>query len=374
MTESFIWPNEEIRHAGYSLLGEFQTGLFSEMGKILEPLYGSDWFQKCLTHEKWSGKKHEKDLSVLLKETVQFANQNFRMAIAKSVLNEQTLTKGDLDTLDSILDYRHLWSHESSEESKRITHNDLKNLAISIEKFAMNDSVKISCQNAIQKKDLADLIFSLPVVARHLPENVRSKEQIQRISEYLQEKHKDKKSGARLDELEVQELLRVASHGWKKAELKFDYLFIQFRLLQIRMLSKIQVDANSLPTDFFLNHEFEEDLSVLAKYKYLFGDNWVDISDEISLLSEESHKVFEESLVEINQDIAKLALETKQFKEISEQDNCQCDVCKLIPGAFMNPFMEEDIARNKFIESRVFDSDSGVRFIKLLPAKEQPED
>ena len=60
MSNQNLFPNDEVRQVGFSLLSEYQNGLFPEIEKILQPIYGDDWFKKCLSEEKWKGKNPSK--------------------------------------------------------------------------------------------------------------------------------------------------------------------------------------------------------------------------------------------------------------------------------------------------------------------------
>ena len=357
-TNNLQWPNDEIRHAGWSLLSQFQNDLFTEIEKVLKPLFGEDWFKQCLTEEKWKSKSPEKELYVLLKETVLHANQNFRIAIANSCKKSQSLTKMDLESLEKILNYRNQWSHEPSDNSKRISRADLRDLASNIKNFAISESLKSSCEYAIGTEELADLIFSLPVVARHLPINARNKVELSRISELIGKVNLNQPEGdSSKRESELVEGLTGALHGWQKTDLRLQLLLFHYRLLQIQLLSKVHVDANTLAAENFKGDYFEVFFSdVNDKFQ---------IYDELGDTTQRIHKINSETVDDISGDIEELLSKIQEYSDVPESERCTCVYCKIVP-TFLSPFEEKDIKRNDFIESEIFGDQTGIQFLHLL--------
>jgi hypothetical protein len=364
MNEDFQWPNDEFRHAGWSLISQFQNELSAALENILSPLYGPDWFQDCVNKDKWAGKIPEKEIYVILKETVQYANQNFRMAIAKRMLSQESLTKPEIESLDKILDYRNLWSHEPSERSKRVTQSQLRDLALNIKKFATSESLIASCTNVIEADDLADLIFSLPVVARHLPENAKNKEQIARIAEVLlrdsQDNDFDVVSGVR--EKELVEALQATLHAWQKTDLRFDFLLIRYRLLQLQVLNKVNTDSNSLAISGYQDKSFN--------IAFPDEETTFSLSDGLSELTHGIRGAIAETLREILPDIEKSKIELEKFTEVPEADKCKCEYCQIVP-TILSPFEDKDRELNEFMEANIFAKDAGVRFVKLVAASDE---
>jgi hypothetical protein len=358
MTHEFQWPNDEIRHAGWSLLSEFQNEVFAALENILEPLFGPDWFHKCINRDMWPGKTPEKELYVFLKETVQFSNQNFRVAMAKAFLGEDNLTKKEIDALEKILHFRNLWSHEPAEKSKRITQSNLRELAINIQRFTINESLLASCKSAIEAKDLADLLLSLPVVARHLPVNVKNKEQMAKVSEIL--RRSELNSGSGIDSsMKVSELLSALTatlHAWQKTDLRFDLLSIKYRLLQLQVLNKVHLDTNTLMANNFCEEN----------YGLTFADQYAEsnILEGMSFTSEKISGLIEQAIGKVLSDIEKYKVDSSTFTEVESGDECECEYCLIVP-TMLSPFNEEDAELNEFIKSEIFNPSKGVRFFKL---------
>lgn len=355
-TENLLWPNDEIRHAGWSLLGQFQDELFAEIEKVLMPLYGKDWFHESLPKENWKNKKPEKELYVLLKETVQSANQNFRLAIATSCTHKQFLTKAEIESLEKILYYRNKWSHEPSETNKRITRSELRDLAINIKNFAVSEGLKVSCDYAIGTEELGDLIFSLPVVARHLPTNAKNKAEIFKVSELIDKVNLSEKNKSELSprEIEFRDALEVALHGWQKTDLRLELLLVQFRLLQTQILAKIHVDSNRIAADDYINENFE---IIFKNTDYEF-----ELHDKLSEITFEISKLTQETLEEIASHVEDLVTRIDKYSEIPEDEKCKCQYCKIVPTV-LSPFEEKDTERIAFIQSRIFGEERDFKFL-----------
>jgi len=351
-----LFPNDEVRQVGFSLLSEYQNGLFPEIEKILQPKYGNDWFQKCLSEEKWKGKNPSKDLYTLLKEVVDFNNHNFRLAIAKSMFGRHVLTAAELEEIGKIFKYRNKWAHDQSDIENQVNLTDLRDLTRLVKKYAMNESTKLSCEEILNSKDTRDLILSIPAVSRNLPENFRTTEQMAKIVSLLKNNEIPQDSNPEML-IEMQNGLRTAFHAWRRTQLQLDTLLLRHRLLQAQIMSKITVDANS----------FKEDLTIESLGHFEFNDK----SSELELMGEvvefsENLGLYSGPLLEqVEKQVEEILNTHKELSKSTGEGNCVCDYCKIDPHGF-GPLYASDLAIEQFLEQEVFNRDFGVRFIKLL--------
>lgn len=356
MSNQNLFPNDEVRQVGFSLLSEYQNGLFPEIEKILQPKYGDDWFHKCLSEEKWKGKNPSKDLYTLLKEVVDFNNHNFRLAIAKSTFDRHVLTATELEEIGKIFKYRNKWAHDQSDIENQVNLKDLKDLTRLVLKYALNESTKLSCEEILKSKSPIDLMLSIPAVARNLPENFRTTEQITNIVTLL--KKYDKSQAANPEMLtQMQDGLRTTFHAWRRTQLQLDALLLRHRLLQAQIMAKIRVDANS----------FKEDLNIESLGHFEFNDTSAEfeLMDEVGKLSGNLGLYTAPLLEQIEKQVEEVLKAHEELSKSTGEGNCVCDYCKIDPHGF-GPLYASDLEIEQFLEEEVFNRDFGVRFIKLL--------
>ena len=356
MSNQNLFPNDEVRQVGFSLLSEYQNGLFPEIEKILQPKYGDDWFQKCLSEEKWKGKIPSKDLYTLLKEVVDFNNHNFRLAIAKPTFDRHVLTATELEEIGKIFKYRNKWAHDQSDFENQVNLKDLRDLARLVLKYALNESTKLSCEEILKSKSPIDLMLSIPAVARNLPENFRTTEQITNIVTLL--KKYDKSQAANPEMLpKLYDGLTTAFHAWQRTQLRLDNLLLQHRMLQAKVMAKILVDANS----------FKEDLNIESLGHFEFNDNYseLELMHEIGRLSGNLNLYTGPLIKQIEKQVEKILSRHEELSKSTGEGNCVCDYCKIDLQGF-GPLYESDIEIEQFLEEEVFNRAFGVRFIKLL--------
>ena len=356
MSNQNLFPNDEVRQVGFSLLSEYQNGLFPEIEKILQPIYGDDWFKKCLSEDKWKGKIPSKDLYTLLKEAVDFNNQNFRMAIAKSMFDRHTLTAIELEEIGKIFKFRNKWAHDQSDIEHQVDSKDLRNLTKLVKKYAMNESTKLSCEEILKSASPIDLILSIPAVARNLPENFRTSTQITNILSLLKNTDISQASNSEML-VQMQDGLRAAIHAWRRTQLQLDILLLHHRALQGQIMGKILVDANS----------FKEEVTNESLGHFEFNDKSTELElmDEIGRLSG-NLKSYTSPLVEqIQKQMEEILKTHEELSKSTGEGNCVCDYCKIDLHGF-GPFYDSDVEIKKFLEEEVFSRNFGVRFIKLL--------
>jgi hypothetical protein len=351
-----LFPNDEVRQVGFSLLSEYQNGLFPEIEKILQPKYGNDWFQKCLSEEKWKGKNPSKDLYTLLKEVVDFNNHNFRLAIAKSMFGRHVLTAAELEEIGKIFKYRNKWAHDQSDTDNQVNLTDLRDLTRLVKKYAMNESTKLSCEEILNSKDTRDLILSIPAVARNLPENFRTTEQMATIVSLLKNNEISQDSNPEML-IEMQDGLRTAFHAWRRTQLQLDNLLLRHRLLQAQIMSKILVDANS----------FKEDLTIESLGHFEFNDksSELELMREVGRLSGNLGLYSGPLLEQVEEQVEEILNTHEELSKSIGEGNCVCDYCKIDPHGF-GPLYASDLEIEQFLEEEVFNRAFGVRFIKLL--------
>jgi hypothetical protein len=351
-----LFPNDEVRQVGFSLLSEYQNGLFPEIEKILQPKYGNDWFQKCLSEEKWKGKNPSKDLYTLLKEVVDFNNHNFRLAIAKSMFGKHVLTAAELEEIGKIFKYRNKWAHDQSDTENQVNLTDLRDLTRLVKKYAMNESTKLSCEEILKSKDARDLILSIPAVSRNLPENFRTTEQMAKIVSLFKNNKIPQDSSPEML-IEMQDGLRTTFHAWQRTQLRLDYLLLHHRFLQVKIMAKILVDANS----------FSEEFSNESLGNFEFNDKSTEfeLMDEIQQLSANLSLHTGPLVKQIERQVEEILEAHEKLSKSTGERYCVCDYCAIDPHGF-GPFYQSDQEVKQFLEEEVFNRAFGVRFIKLL--------
>ena len=356
MNNQNLFPNDEVRQVGFSLLSEYQNGLFPEIEKILQPIYGDDWFKKCLSEEKWRWKNPSNDLYTLLKEAVDFNNQNFRMAIAKSMFDRHTLTDIELEEIRKIFKYRNKWAHDQSDLENQVNSKDLRNLTKLIKKYAMNESTKLSCEEILKSESPRDLILSIPAVARNLPENFRTSKQITNIVSILKNTDISQASNSEML-IQMQDGLRTAFHAWRRTQLQLEILLLHHRALQAQIMGKILVDANS----------FREDLTIESLGHFEFNDKSAELElmHEVGRLSGNLNLYTSPLVEQIQKQVEEILKTQEELSKSTGEGNCVCDYCKIDLHGF-GPFSDSDVEIQQFLEEEVFNQAFGVRFIKVL--------
>lgn len=120
--------DDSIYILGHEILQEFGEKLFELLETELRPRWGDNWLELCLTDEEKIKRISERDLHFLLKQILDRNNQNFRMALAKSLCDQTKLTKEMLDQFEQVQRMRNLWAHPTS----IFTSKDLKKLVKAI--------------------------------------------------------------------------------------------------------------------------------------------------------------------------------------------------------------------------------------------------
>lgn len=358
-----MFPNDEVRQVGFSLLSEYQNGLFPEIEKILLPIHGNDWFQKCLSEEKWKGKTPTKDLYTLLKEIFDYNNQNFRMAFAMSIFSRHSLDKVEVEELGKIFKYRNKWAHDQSDIESQVNLKDLRALASLVKKYTISESTKLSCEEILTSKSPLELMFSIPAVARNLPENARTADQMLKISSLLNNFEKSQDGDAsRIAELH--DGLKTALHAWTRTSFRLEVLLLQHRTLQAQIMGKILVDANSL-RDKFANESH-------GHFEFNDKSTELELMREISKLSE-NLKLFVVPLVEqMEKQVDEILKTHEDLSKLTGVGNCVCEYCVIDPHGF-GPFQESDVEIKQFLEEEVFNHAFGVRFIKVFATEDFEE-
>jgi hypothetical protein len=196
------------------------------------------------------------------------------------------------------------------------------------------------------------------------PENAKNKEQIARIAEVLlrDSQGNDSESTSGVRESELFEALQATLHAWQKTDLRFDLLLIRYRLLQLQVLNKVNLDSNNLAASGYQDETFS---IAFPDEETSFG-----LSDGLSELTDGIRGAIAETLREILPEIEKSKVELEKFTEVPEVDKCKCEYCQIVP-TIINPFEDKDLALNQFMEAKIFTKDSGVRFVKLAAAFEE---
>ena len=363
MSNQNLFPNDEVRQVGFSLLSEYQNGLFPEIEKILQPLHGDDWFHKCLSDEKWKGKNPTKDLYTLLKEIVDYNNQNFRMALAKSLFSRHSLNKIEIEELGKIFKYRNKWAHDQSDIESQVNLTDLRTLATLVKKYAISESTKLSCEEILVSKSPIELILSIPAVARNLPENVRTSDQMLKISSILDNFEKSQDSEAtRITEL--RDGLTTALHAWQRTSFRLDVLLFHHRSLQAQIMAKILVDANSFKDE--IANEFQ------GHFEFDDRSTEFELMDEIGKLSGNLSMYVKPLLEQIEMQVNEILKTHESLSKSTGEGNCVCDYCKIDLHGFA-PFQDSDNEIEQFLEEEVFNRAFGVRFIKVFASEDSEE-
>ena len=363
MSNQNLFPNDEVRQVGFSLLSEYQNGLFPEIEKILQPLHGDNWFHKCLSDEKWKGKNPTKDLYTLLKEIVDYNNQNFRMALAKSLFSRHSLNKIEIEELGKIFKYRNKWAHDQSDIESQVNLTDLRTLATLVKKYAMSESTKLSCEEILVSKSPIELILSIPAVARNLPENVRSSDQMLKISSLLDNFEKSQDNDAtRITEL--RDGLTTALHAWQRTSFRLDVLLLHHRTLQAQIMGKILVDANSLRDEFAKESH--------SHFEFDDKSTELELMREIGKLSGNLSLYVVPLVEQMEKQVDEILKTHEEFSNSMGEGNCVCDYCKIDLQGF-GPFQESDIEVEQFLEEEVFNRAFGVRFIKVFATEDSEE-
>ncbi len=363
MSSQNLFSNDEVRQVGFSLLSEYQNGLFPEIENILQPIHGTDWFQKCLSDEKWKGKNPTKDLYTLLKEIVDYNNQNFRMALAKSLFSRHSLDKNEIEELGKIFKYRNKWAHDQSDIESQVNLRDLRSLAALVKKYAKSESTKLSCEEILVSKSPVELILSIPAVARNLPENVRTLDQMLKISSLLDNFEKSKNVDATMM-TELRNGLTTALHAWQRTSFRLEVLLFHHRMLQAQIMGKILVDANS----------FKDEIANESHGHFEFNDKSTELElmHEIGKLSGNLELYVVPLVEQVEKQVEQILKTHEELSKSTGESNCVCDYCKIDLHGF-GPFQESDLEIEQFLEEEVFNRALGVRFIKVFSAEDFEE-
>ena len=220
----------------------------------------------------------------------------------------------------------------------------------------MNESTKLSCEEILKSESPRDLILSIPAVARNLPENFRTSKQITNIVSILKNTDISQASNSEML-IQMQDGLRTAFHAWRRTQLQLDILLLHHRILQVRIMAKILVDANS----------FKEDLTIESLGHFEFNDksSELELMNEVGELSGNLGLYSGPLLEQVEKQVEEILNTHEELSKSTGEGNCVCDYCKVDLHGF-GPFSDSDVEIEQFLEEEVFNRSFGVRFIKLL--------
>lgn len=130
----------EILVFGNEILKSFQDNIYHVLEENLKPLWGDNWFEKCVI-ENPSQTKSQKDLQSMLRQVLFHNNGNFRLALAKGLFKNDKLTKFQLDLLSDIQIQRNLWAHP---DEIHLNSEQLRSLASNILSFLGDNNSDLS--------------------------------------------------------------------------------------------------------------------------------------------------------------------------------------------------------------------------------------
>lgn len=340
------FPNDEVWITGSHLLRRFQDSLFKCLTEQLEPKYGKDWFKKTLVPTPNSSFPVDKDLTGFLSQLLRYENKNFQLAIAQGFFQKTFLTKEQEAAFRSIKKLRDRWFHESSEVKSKIRISDLEKLALSIQVFPMETSLKMECERVLsgaKEGNVTQALFSLSWIARHLEQ-----QSIQTNSYKILQNEIAiwKKDYANLTDTsdEFQRLTRfnkMLEHAYQALDFQYLYLMHFYHRNQKVLLDMLEEH----PHEGF----DEENVSLLEeckKYQFVSPVNFL---------------TWEESELET------IKSSFNRLVESQGGDECDCEYCAKFPGV-MSPFTVEDNERNDFFE-KILTRENGVRIAQLFISK-----
>ena len=340
------FPNDEVWITGSHLLRRFQDSLFNCLTEQLEPKYGEDWFGKTLVPTPNSSFPVDKDLTGFLSQLIRYKNQNFRLAIAQGFFQKTFLTKEQEAAFKAIKRLRDRWFHESSDVKGKIVISDLEKLALAIQVFPMDASLKMECDRVLsgaKEGNVTQALFSLSWIARHLEQQSIQTNSYRTLQNEIAIWKKDYANLTNTsDELQrLNEFTKTLEHAYQA--LDFQYLFL------MHFYHRIQKDLLDM-LDEGAHEGLDEDIVSL-----------LEESKKYSFVSPVEFLVWEESELET------IDAAFNRLTETQGSDKCDCVYCAQFSGV-MSPFTVEDNERNEFFE-KILGRENGARIARLFLSK-----
>jgi hypothetical protein len=346
MTTVIEFPNDEVWITGSHLLRRFQDSLFKCLTEQLEPKYGKDWFEKTLVPTPNSSFPVDKDLTGFLSQLLRYENQNFRLAIAQGFFQESFLTKEQEEAFKSIKRLRDRWFHESSEVKSKIKISDLEKLALAIQVFQMETSLKMETERILsgaKEGNVTQALFSLPWIARHLEQQSIQTNSYKMLQNEIAIWKKDYTNLTNTsDEFQrLNEFTKMLEHAYQALDFQYLYLMHFYHLIQKNLLDMLDEGA----------HEgLDEDL--------------------VSLLEESKKYQFVSPIAFLTWEESELEAIKSSYNRLTEtqgSDKCDCVYCAQFSGV-MSPFTVEDNKRNDFFD-KIMGWKNGARIARLFLSK-----
>jgi len=346
VTTLIEFPNDEVWITGSHLLRRFQDSLFKCLTEQLEPKYGKDWFEKTLVPTPNSSFPVDKDLTGFLSQLLRYENQNFRLAIAHGFFQKSFLTKEQEVAFKSIKRLRDRWFHESSEVKSKIKISDLEKLAVAIQVFPMEASLKMETErvlSGVKEGNVTQALFSLSWIARHLEQQSIHTNSYKMLQNEIAIWKKDYANIASTSE-EFQRLTRFTTmleHAYQALDFQYLYLMHFYHRIQKDLLDMLGEDPSEV---------LDEELAALREE-----------SKKYQFMSPVEFLTWEESELE------SIKSSYNRLVESQGADECECEYCAQFSGV-MSPFTVEDNERNDFFQ-KILTRENGTRIARLLLSK-----
>jgi hypothetical protein len=303
----------EIFVVGNEILKNFQDDIYNVLEINLKPLWGDNWFDKCII-ESPSQPKSQKDLQGLLRQILFHNNGNFRLALAKGLFQNDKMTKIQLDLLSDIQFQRNLWAHP---DEINLNAEQLRKLASNILRFLGDNKTDLSSRcDFIIKANLKDD----NLIPKILMNSNLFKKHIDSINEIFS--NSDSKSFLeseimRLrDKVSYLEALKKTGKGNSSVDITSVYHFSVDMLTKYIFLQVIYINVFLL-MHYSLNSSSDKDIkSLVDKF-----ENVEDLQNEMS-----------EILIQY-QEVDKIREENMGTK------NCKCEYCKLLGDKMTSGFL-----------------------------------
>ena len=340
------FPNDEVWITGSHLLRRFQDSLFNCLTEQLEPKYGEDWFGKTLVPTPNSSFPVDKDLTGFLSQLIRYKNQNFRLAIAQGFFQKTFLTKEQEAAFKAIKRLRDRWFHESSDVKGKIVISDLEKLALAIQVFPMDASLKMESDRVLsgaKEGNVTQALFSLSWIARHLEQQSIQTNSYRTLQNEIAMWKKDYANLTNTsDELQrLNEFTKMLEHAYQALDFQYLYLMHFYHRIQKDLLDMLDEGA----------HEgLDEDIVSL-----------LEESKRYQFVSPVEFLVWEESELEA------IKSSYNRLTETQGSDECDCVYCAQFSGV-MSPFTVEDNERNDFFE-KILGKANGARIARLFLSK-----
>ena len=341
------FPNDEVWITGSHLLRRFQDALFKCLTEQLEPKYGKEWFEKTLVPTPTSSFPVDKDLTGFLSQLLRYENQSFRLAIAQGFFQKTFLTKEQEAAFKSIKRSRDRWFHESSDVKGKIVISDLEKVALAIQVFPMDTSLKMECDRVLsgaKEGNVTQALFSLSWIARHLEQQSIQTNSYKNLQNEIVMWKKDYANLTNTsDEFQrLNEFTKMLEHAFQALDFQYLYLMHFYHRIQKDLLDMLEEGP----------HEGLDE-------------------DRVSLLEESKKYQFVSPVAFLTWEESELEAIKSSYNRLTEtqgSDKCDCVYCAQFSGV-MSPFTVEDNKRNDFLD-RIMSWKNGARIARLfLPKK-----